>query len=140
LKAIVDTNVVLDLLLARRPFVLNAAKLFELAERSFIEVWICATTVTTVDYLLSQSLPRNKAREAVHGLLTIFDVALVNRSVLERALASPMRDFEDAVLAEAGALAGARVIITRNTRDFSRSPLPALTPQEFLVQFDATQK
>jgi len=140
LKAIVDTNVVLDLLLARRPFASAAVRLFALAERSLIEAWICATTVTTADYLLSRSLPRNKAREAVRGLLTIFDVALVNRSVLDRALASPMGDFEDAVLAEAGVLAGARFIITRNTQDFSRASLPALTPQEFFVQFDAIQR
>lgn len=68
------------------------------------------------------SLPNKKAREAVRRLLTIFDVALVNRSVLERALASRMKDFEDAVLAEAGVLAGAKIIVTRNTRDFSLAP------------------
>ena len=51
-----------------------------------------------------------------------------------------MQDFEDAVLAEAAALAGADIIVTRNTRDFSRASLPALTPQEFLVQFDAAQE
>ena len=140
MKVIVDTNVVLDVLLARQPFAPAAAKLFALAEQSRIDACVCATTVTTVDYLLSQSLPRNKAREAVRGLLTIFDVALVNRSVLERALASPMRDFEDAVLAEAGVLAGARIIVTRNARDFSRASLPVLTPQEFLVQFDTAQE
>ena len=140
MKVIVDTNVVLDVLLARQPFAHAAAKLFALAEHSRIQAWVCATTVTTVDYLLTQSLSRNKAREAVRGLLTIFDVALVNRSVLERALASPMQDFEDAVLAEAGALAGATSIVTRNTRDFSRASLPALTPQEFLVQFDTAQE
>jgi predicted nucleic acid-binding protein len=140
LKVIVDTNVVLDVLLARQPFAPAAAKLFALIEQSRIEAWVCATTVTTIDYLLSQSLPRNQAKVAVRGLLTIFEVALVNRSVLERALASPMQDFEDAVLAEAGVLAGARIIVTRNTRDFSRASLPALTPQEFFVQFDTTQE
>jgi len=139
LKVIVDTNVVLDVLLAREPHAHASARIFALAEHSRIEAWICATTVTTVDYLLSQSLSRNKAREAVRRLLAIFEVALVNRSVLERALASPMQDFEDAVLAEAGALAGAKIIVTRNTRDFSRASLPALTPQEFLVQLDTTK-
>ena len=140
MRVIVDTNVILDLLLARKPFAHAAARLFSLAEHSRIEAWLCATSVTTVDYLLSQSLSRNKARDAVRKLLTIFEVALVNRSVLERALASPMQDFEDAVLAEAGALAGAKIIVTRNTRDFSRASLSALTPQEFLVQFDTTQR
>lgn len=140
MKVIVDTNVVLDVLLARQPFAHAAAKLFALTERSRIEAWVCATTVTTIDYLLSQAIPRSKAREAVRRLLTIFEVALVNRSVLERALASSMQDFEDAVLAEAGALAGATIIVTRNARDFSRASLPAFTPQEFLVQFDTAQE
>jgi predicted nucleic acid-binding protein len=139
-KVIVDTNVVLDVLLAREPFAPAAARIFALTEQSRIEACLCATTVTTVDYLLSQSLPRNKAREAVRALLTIFDVALVNRSVLERALASPVKDFEDAVLAEAGVLAGARFVVTRNTRDFSRSSLPVLTPQEFLVRLEESRE
>ena len=140
MRVIVDTNVVLDVLLAREPFAPAAVKLFALAEKSRIEACLCATTITTVDYLLSQTLPNKKAREAVRGLLAIFDVALVNRSVLERALAYRMKDFEDAVLAEAGILAGARIIVTRNTRDFSLAPLPVLTPQEFLVQFDKEQE
>ncbi len=137
MRVIVDTNVVLDVLLARQPFAAAAARLFALAEQSRIEAFVCATTVTTVDYLLSRSLSLNEAREAVRGLLAIFDVALVNRSVLERALTSPMVDFEDAVLSEAGVLAGAGVIVTRNARDFSRAPLPAITPQELLLRFDA---
>lgn len=140
MKVILDTNVVLDVLLARQPFALAAAKIFALAEQSRIQAWVCATTVTTIDYLLSQSLSRKKAREAIRRLLAILDVALVNRSVLERALASPMQDFEDAVLAEAGALAGVRIIVTRNTRDFSRASLSALTPHEFLVQLDMAEE
>jgi predicted nucleic acid-binding protein len=51
LKVIVDTNVVLDVLLARQPFAPAAAKLFALTEQSRIEAWICATTVTTMDCL-----------------------------------------------------------------------------------------
>lgn len=140
MRVIVDTNVVLDVFLARKPFAPDAARVFALTEQSRIEAWICATTVTTVDYLLSQSLPRSKAREALRMLLSIFDVAIVNKPVLERALASPMKDFEDAVLAEAGVLAGAKVVVTRNARDFSRASIPALTPQEFLLRFDAAQE
>ena len=140
MRVIVDTNVVLDVLLARKPFASNAARVFALTEQSRIEAWICATTVTTVDYLLSQTLPHSKAREALRMLLSIFDVALVNKPVLERALASPMKDFEDAVLAEAGVLVGAKAVVTRNARDFSRASIPALTPQEFLLRFDAAEE
>ena len=43
-----------------------------------------------------------------------------------------MRDFEDGLQAVAAEAVGAQVIVTRNTADFRRSPIPAVTPAEFL--------
>lgn len=132
MRVIVDTNVVLDVLLARSPFVKPAASVFALVEQSKIEGALCATTLTTVDYLLSQSLPLVQARQIIRDLLQLFEIAPVNRSVLERALDSRIEDFEDAVLEQAGRLSGAEAIITRNTKDFRKSSIKALDPTEFL--------
>ncbi len=132
MRVIVDTNVVLDVLLARAPFVKPAASVFALVEQSKIEGALCATTLTTVDYLLSQSLPLDQARQIIRDLLQLFEIAPVNRSVLERALDSRIEDFEDAVLEQAGRLSGAEAIITRNTKDFRKSSIKALDPTEFL--------
>ena len=132
MKAIVDTNIVLDVLLAREPFAAAARTVFSLAEQSKVEGFLSATTITTVDYILTQSLSRNDAKTALRKLLEIFSVAPVNRSVIEEALASKMADFEDAVLAHSGSLVGADVIITRNTKDFKHSVVKALDPVEFL--------
>lgn len=132
MRVIVDTNVVLDVLLARSPFVKPAASVFALVEQSKIEGALCATTLTTVDYLLSQSLPLVQARQIIRDLLQLFEIAPVNRSVLERALDSRVEDFEDAVLEQAGRLSGAEAIITRNTKDFRKSSIKALDPTEFL--------
>ena len=132
MRVIVDTNVVLDVLLARSPFVKPAASVFALVEQSKIEGALCATTLTTVDYLLSQSLPLDQARQIIRDLLQLFEIAPVNRSVLERALDSRIEDFEDAVLEQAGRLSGAEAIITRNTKDFRKSSIKALDPTEFL--------
>lgn len=132
MRVIVDTNVVLDVLLARSPFVKPAASVFALVEQSKIEGALCATTLTAVDYLLSQSLPLVQARQIIRDLLQLFEIAPVNRSVLERALDSRIEDFEDAVLEQAGRLSGAEAIITRNTKDFRKSSIKALDPTEFL--------
>ena len=43
-----------------------------------------------------------------------------------------MTDFEDAMQVAAARACGARFVVTRNTRDFRRSPIPAITPQEAL--------
>jgi len=132
LRVVIDTNVVMDVLLARRPFVESASRVFLLVEQSKIEASLCATTVTTVDYLLTHSLSRDEARQALRGLLDLFKIAPVNRSVIEKALRNKIEDFEDAVLEQAACLVGAEAIITRNTKDFRRSSIKALDPAELL--------
>jgi predicted nucleic acid-binding protein len=132
LRVIVDTNVVLDVLLEREPFVRAAVGVFCLVEESRVDGFLCATTITTTDYLLTQSLPTSKARDALRKLTTLFEIATVNRPVIERALDSKIIDFEDAVLVEAGQLAGLDAVITRNTKDFAGSVLKVFDPDEFL--------
>ena len=137
MRVIVDTNVVLDVLLEREPFVQAAVDVFCLAEHSRIQAFLCATTITTIDYLLMRSLPAAKARKALWNLVSLFEIATVNRPVIERALDSKIRDFEDAVLDEAGQLAEVESIVTRNMKDFAGSALKVFDPTEFLAQFNA---
>ena len=136
MKILLDTNVILDLFLDRHPFSDHAATLFSLIETSRMEGLICATTLTTIDYLLKQKLPRNQAQKALKKLLDLFEVAPVNRPVLEQALQSKVTDFEDAMLEQAAALVNADAIITRNVKDFKKSTVPAYDPVAFLAGFN----
>lgn len=136
MRVIVDTNIVLDVLLERQPFVNAAVGIFSLAEQSRVVAFLCATTITTIDYLLSHSLPGSKARDALRRLISIFEIATVNRPVIERALGSKISDFEDAVLAEAALMVGVDCIVTRNPKDFAGSALKVFEPSEFLAQFN----
>jgi predicted nucleic acid-binding protein len=138
-RILVDTNVVFDVLLGREPFVQEAAAIFAMIERSEVEGLLCATTLTTPDYLLSRSLSEDEARSTIRRLLSLFEIAAVNRVVLEVALESPMHDFEDAVLAKSASHAGADRIVTRNTSDFLESPIVAVGPSGFLVQFPSAE-
>jgi predicted nucleic acid-binding protein len=126
---------VLDVLLERRPHLNAAVGIFSLAEQSRIEACLCATTLTTIEYLLTRSLPMPGARDALRRLISLFDIAAVNRPVIERALDDRIKDFEDAVLAAAGHMAGAEAIVTRNVKDFTGSALRVFEPSEFLAQF-----
>jgi predicted nucleic acid-binding protein len=132
LKVLIDTNVVLDVLLARQPFAADAAEIFGLIEQSKVSGWLCATTLTTVDYLLGRTLSASSSKKAVRHLLELFEVAPVNRPVIEEALNSRITDFEDAVLEQSARLAGVDMIITRNTKDFRKSSVRALSPKELL--------
>ena len=137
MRVILDTNVVLDVLLDREPFIKAAVDIFCLVEGSRIEALLCATTITTINYLLIQSLPASKARDALRKLISLFEIATVNRPVIERAIVSKIKDFEDAVLDAAGQMAGVDSVVTRNTKDFAGSVLKIFEPNEFLAQFNS---
>ena len=138
MNVLFDTNVILDVLLEREPFVDAAAKLFALVDNGRIRGSVCATTVTTVFYIAAKDFGQRRARDQVHGLLGLFEVAPVGRDVLDGALDIDFSDYEDAVLHEAARAAGANAIVTRNRRDFANSAIPALDPEEMLAAVAAS--
>jgi predicted nucleic acid-binding protein len=134
-----DTNVVLDVLLDREPFATVGAHLFSQVERGSVRGYLCATTVTTVYYLTQKTLGTAHARQQIRTLMRLFDVAPVNRGVLEAALASRWEDFEDAVLHEAALHIGANGIVTRDPTGFKGARLPVYTPDELWKAWQTRQ-
>jgi predicted nucleic acid-binding protein len=137
-KVLFDTNVVLDLLLAREPHAGVAARLFTLVDNERIDGAVCATTVTTVAYVATKTVSGKEARKLLRRLLDLFAVAAVDRRVLEAALRLDFQDVEDAVIHEAARAWGAAGIVTRNGRDFARASLPVFDPAELLAAVTAT--
>lgn len=133
MNVLFDTNVILDVLLEREPFIDTASKLFALVDNGRIKGSICATTVTTIFYIAAKDFGSRRARDQVHGLLGLFEIAPVDRDVLDGALDVDFSDYEDAVLHEAARAVGATAIVTRDRRDFVNSAIPALDPQELLA-------
>ena len=130
MKIFFDTNVVLDVLLDREPFVRDALYLFSKVERAEVVGYICATAVTTIHYLINKVVGTKEAARHIRTLLSIFEIAPVNRAVLEEALESDFSDFEDAVLHSAALRVGADCLVTRDCSGFKRARLPVYTPRE----------
>ncbi len=133
MRMVFDTNVVLDVLLERTAYLQDSATLFAAVERGWLAGFLCATTITTIYYIGSQSHGRAHAREKLQDLLAMFAVAPVTHQILVRALQLDFPDFEDAVLHEAAAAADAHGIVTRNERDFLRSRLRIYSPAELVA-------
>jgi predicted nucleic acid-binding protein len=114
----------------RIPFSDSANVLFSKIENGAIIGYLCGTTITTVFYLASKKLGAPKAQKEIKKLLTLFEVAPVNRQVLESALLADFSDFEDAVIHQAACLVGADAIITRNKKDFKKSRVPVYSSEE----------
>lgn len=135
-----DTNVVLDVLLDREPFATIGAHLFSHVERGTLPGYICATTVTTIHYLTGKALGADQARQKIRHLLRLFEVAPVNRAILEAALASRLADFEDAVMHESALHVGAEGIVTRDPAGFKGARLPVFVPDELWKALQTRQR
>lgn len=131
MSVLIDTNVMVDIALKRAPFFQDSALALAKA-RAAGQTQLCATTITTLHYFLHKKLGEAGARSFIAHCLQSMTLAPVQASTLQRALASPMQDFEDSVLAHSGADNGALTILTRNTTDFAHSPIPAISPTQYL--------
>ncbi len=132
MKVLFDTNVLLDVFLEREPFFEASAQAIGLAEKGVIEGWICGTTVTTIFYLLAKKLSKRKATQHVREMLKIFNVSNINRVVLEDALSSNFKDYEDGVIYQSAVHSNLEAIVTRNLKDFVESEIPVYNPKVFL--------
>lgn len=112
MRVLFDTNLVLDLLLDRKPHSGPAAGLFARVESGELSGHIGATTVTTIHYLAAKA-------------------GVARRAVLEAALESGISNCEDAVLCEAARQVDAQAVVTRNRRDFRNAPLFLGKPLSF---------
>lgn len=128
-----DTNVLLDVILDRKPFATPATLLLAEVERGYLQGYLCATTITTIYYLTAKALGNRVAVEAVRKLLTIFEIAPVNRHVLETALSLGFRDFEDAVIYAAARWVEVDVLVTRDESDFKSTHPVVMNPQELVA-------
>jgi len=137
-KALFDTNIILDVLLDREPFVDLSASLVSLVETGEIKGYLCATTLTTIDYLISKSQNREVAKKELLKLLGMFQICSVNQQVLQLFLSSRFKDFEDAVQFYPGVCNNVDSIVTRNTKDYKKEQLSVYTPAEIwsIIQLD----
>lgn len=140
MKLLFDTNVVLDLLMDREPFADAAGELFARVEAGEVVGGLCGTTITTVFCLIAKALGPGRAKGEIAKLMALFEIAPVNRPVLEAAVSSTFVDFEDAVLHEAACHFGADAIVTRNQKDFKATRIPAHDPAELAAILSAAGK
>jgi predicted nucleic acid-binding protein len=136
LNILFDTNIILDALLDREPFSEGAVFLMDAAEKSIINGFLCAHSVTTIYYLMEKVKTRAFARRNIRLLLDIFEVAPVTRAVLDEALKDDFVDYEDAVIHQSAIGVNADGIVTRNTADYKKSTIAIYSPAELAAVID----
>ena len=133
-KLLVDTNILLDLLARRDPYYYGAAQVFSLADKEQLVLSVSSLSFSTVYYVLSKTYQSNGARDVLRRLKILVQVLSLNDKIIELALNdNTIGDFEDALQYHTALENSQDVILTRNQKDFKKSILPVMNPDEYLV-------
>lgn len=135
MKLLIDTNVVLDVLQRREPYVRDSALMWKLCETERAEGFVSALTIANLFYIMRKDLNEEKIEGILQMLPLIFQLTELRPADLMQAGKMRWKDFEDAVQYATAQRIHADYIITRNIRDFQKSEIPAVTPVEFLTRF-----
>jgi predicted nucleic acid-binding protein len=130
-KTLIDSDVLLDLALARSPFLENSRLVLALAENTRVLGFVSSICIANVHYFLRKAADDAKARLFLSCILTYLTVIPVDHQIVAESLKSDFGDFEDALQHNAAVRNGCHSIITRNTGDYKTSKLPVYTPEEF---------
>ena len=138
MKALVDTNVIIDILEKREPFFEDSYRIIQLGVEGKLDTFMSAQAVTGIyDVIRQNNKNTQKAKEKIFSLTSLINVCDITRSDINNALTLYISDFDIAVISAIAKREKADYIITRNEADFSGSPVPGISPGEFLKKFAA---
>ena len=132
-KVLLDSDVILDFFFDREPFSDNVAQILSLCESKEITGYITPVILSNVYYLLRQSATHEKVVEKLKMLVSFTEILVINKESILQALHSEFKDFEDALQNYAAEINDTiDCIVTRNTKDYKKSTLGVLTPENYL--------
>ena len=137
MRVLLDTNVVLDVLLKRDPWLKEAQALWQANDDGRLVGYISASTLTDIFYVARKLAGLDTARRAVRICLDAFEICPIDRSTLELAAALSGADFEGNLQMACAAQSVLDAIVTRDAEGFRHSTVPALTPAEALSRLGA---
>lgn len=133
MKILIDTNVIIDALTSREPWNESAEKVFIMAANRIINMYITASSATDIYYLLRKYLHDTKQAKQIMGkLYSLTGILEVTAADCVDALASPVSDYEDAVVERVAVHAEVDYIVTRNVKDYRYGAVKAIQPEEFI--------
>lgn len=133
MKIFIDTNILLDVLRSRQPFVNESLSIWALVENEKVEGFISAISFNNIYYILRRTLGNKVAYDALRIIRNTFRIITLDERILNKAIDSQFNDFEDSIQFFSAIHAGAEYIITRNVKDFPKESIPILTPEAFLA-------
>ncbi|MEO0473747.1 MAG: PIN domain-containing protein [Bacteroidota bacterium] len=128
----VDSDIILDLLSRRVLFHRAADKLFTLSDQGNIKLKTSALIFSNVHYILAKQLGKENARKVLIKFKVLVEVLSVNDKIIDLALSSDFKDFEDAVQYYTAIENGCSILLTRNLKDYKESQIAVMTAESYI--------
>jgi predicted nucleic acid-binding protein len=129
---LLDTDVLVDVALDRSPHAGHAVDLLTFLEKSPPMAFVAWHSISNFYYLVRPIRGGDEARDFLADLTRFVTVAPTDTDALRFGAGLGLSDFEDALQVAAAYSCGVELIVTRNLKDYRRSPIPAITPSEAL--------
>ena len=135
MNVFVDTNVLMDVLLDREPFVADSQQVWLLVERGKLRGLVSVLSFPNVYYVLRKLSGAEQAARALTMLRDVFGPVVCDQQILNQAIDADFKDFEDAIQYFSALRADVDCIISRNPKHFPAPDISVLTPREFLATY-----
>lgn len=136
MKVLLDTNVVLDVLLKRAPWLDDAEEIWQAGSDGRLECHVGASALTDIYYISRRMVGPDSARDVVRECLDSLEILPVDKLTLEDAHSLAGSDFEDALQIASAVRNGVDAIVTRDSSGFGSSPVEVLSPPELVARLD----
>ncbi len=131
-RVYLDTDIIMDFLTHREKFFAPAAEIFRKIEEGEIEGYVSSLIIWNLYYWLERHTDGKDARSKIKKLRLLLKVISVDGKIIDQALDSGMKDFEDAVQYYAAVSEGIEVFLTRNKKDYRKGDLHILDCEEYI--------
>jgi len=134
MKVLLDTSILLDVLLARDPWVRESSAIWQACDEGRLSGYISGVSPSNIFYIVRKIAGFDRAIECVKTCLEAFDILPLNQDVLREAAALAGKDYEDNIHIVSARTGDMERIITRDATGFALSPTRVVTPQELLLE------
>lgn len=131
-RIFLDTNIVIDFLGERKDFYEFAAKIMTLADHKKIKIFTSPSSINNTYYLLSKYENAKIALEKIRKFKVLCSISIMDDEVVEKAINSNFKDFEDAMQYFSALASDCDLIVTRNEKDFKNAMIPVMNGESYL--------
>jgi predicted nucleic acid-binding protein len=131
-RVFIDTDVILDVALAREPFLEASRIVLALLENNIAIGYMSSNGVANLYYILRKSGGDENARLFITKLIQYITIISIDHSDIVNGLKSKIPDFEDALQQYSASRNQCDCIVTRNLNDYKNSSIKVYSPIEFL--------